>query len=163
MCVCVCVCRLYDGKILCDFANEIKIGAVSELVSDLYKTSPSFFGICYLLTLQSTFYQFPHFLFCSVTGYNIRVGTRASPNSLRCTREQPVCSTTQPHHFTDPHWSRGRETAAVPCQLPWSPSPDDGSEEEAGEGRRWSKEKGRRHGEEICTATLCRAVSDKDG
>ena len=37
MCVCVCVCvslsRLYDGKILCDLANEVKSGAVSELVS----------------------------------------------------------------------------------------------------------------------------------
>lgn len=31
--LCVAVCRLYDGKILCDFANEIKSGAVSELVS----------------------------------------------------------------------------------------------------------------------------------
>ena len=30
--LCVAVCRLYDGKILCDFANEIKSGAVSELV-----------------------------------------------------------------------------------------------------------------------------------
>ena len=28
--------RLYDGKILCDFANEIKSGAVSELVSQSF-------------------------------------------------------------------------------------------------------------------------------
>ena len=27
--------RLYDGKILCDFANEVKSGAVSELVTNL--------------------------------------------------------------------------------------------------------------------------------
>ena len=27
--------RLYDGKILCDFANEVKSGAVSELVTSL--------------------------------------------------------------------------------------------------------------------------------
>ena len=32
VCMYVCVCRLYDGKVLCDFANELKDGAVSEQV-----------------------------------------------------------------------------------------------------------------------------------
>ena len=46
---CAVPCRLYDGKVFCDFANEVKSGAVSELVSvDGFFTItffPSYLGI----------------------------------------------------------------------------------------------------------------------